>query len=101
MSLIDRLFMPPLLVAIRVYQSTLSLLIGQQCRFQPTCSHYMADALKQHGLIRGVALGTRRVCRCHPWHEGGYDPVPTGTDLSGKKRPTRVHAQQFTPEERK
>lgn len=61
---------------IRFYQLTLSYFIGGQCRFTPTCSDYGQQALRRHGLIRGLGLGLRRVLRCHPWHPGGLDPVP-------------------------
>lgn len=61
---------------IRAYQLLLSPLLGMNCRFQPSCSHYMHDAIVRFGLMRGVWLGLRRLSRCHPWHEGGIDPVP-------------------------
>lgn len=76
MSLLDRLLSPLILGLIKVYQLTLSLFIGQQCRFHPTCSHYMAEAIQIHGVIKGVKMGSKRLSHCHPWHEGGYDPVP-------------------------
>lgn len=76
MSRLDRALAPLLLKCIRLYQLSLSLLIGRQCRFEPSCSHYMAEAICEHGVVTGVSLGTKRLCRCHPWHEGGYDPVP-------------------------
>lgn len=60
---------------ISLYQSSLSLLIGNQCRFYPTCSQYTKEAIALHGSLKGTWLGVRRICRCHPWHEGGYDPV--------------------------
>jgi putative membrane protein insertion efficiency factor len=59
---------------IRVYQYTLSPLLGNVCRFEPSCSRYMVDALRKYGLLRGLARGLRRLCRCHPWNPGGYDP---------------------------
>lgn len=59
---------------IRVYQATLSPLLGPACRFEPTCSRYMIEALDKYGLIRGLAKGAARVLRCHPWNPGGYDP---------------------------
>jgi len=59
---------------IRVYQLTLSPLLGNVCRFEPSCSRYMVDALKKYGLLRGLAKGLRRLSRCHPWNPGGYDP---------------------------
>jgi putative membrane protein insertion efficiency factor len=63
-----------LILAIRIYQWTLSPILGRQCRFSPTCSNYMIEALKKYGLVRGTAKGVMRICRCHPWHRGGYDP---------------------------
>ena len=59
---------------VRVYQWTLSPLIGRCCRFQPTCSHYMIAAVEKYGAIRGAWRGVKRICRCHPWHPGGEDP---------------------------
>ncbi len=64
------------LVLIRGYQLTLSPFIGNQCRFHPTCSHYAAEAIERHGVVRGTWLATRRLARCHPFHPGGLDPVP-------------------------
>ncbi len=61
---------------IRVYQWLLSPLMGPRCRFHPTCSHYAVEAVRRHGTLRGLWLALRRVGRCHPWHSGGYDPVP-------------------------
>ncbi|MBT9559877.1 MAG: membrane protein insertion efficiency factor YidD [Myxococcales bacterium] len=66
----------PLLLPIRLYQWLISPLLPAACRFYPTCSHYAAEALLRHGLVKGSFLGGRRICRCHPWHEGGDDPVP-------------------------
>ncbi len=66
----------PLLVLIKIYQYTLSAYIGNQCRYYPSCSHYAEDALKEHGLIHGFILAVKRIFRCHPWHDGGFDPVP-------------------------
>ncbi len=64
-------------LAIRVYQCTLSPYIGNQCRFYPSCSHYAYAAIEEHGAIRGSLLALRRLGRCHPFHAGGLDPVPT------------------------
>jgi putative membrane protein insertion efficiency factor len=61
---------------IRVYQVLFSPWVGQHCRFHPTCSHYAQEAITEHGAWRGLYLATRRLLRCHPWHPGGYDPVP-------------------------
>ncbi len=63
---------------IRLYQLTLSPLVGPCCRFHPSCSVYCIEALRQHGLLRGVGLGVRRLLRCHPFNPGGVDPVPVG-----------------------
>ena len=61
---------------IRVYQYAISPLMGRSCRYVPTCSEYTAEAVRKHGALRGGWLGAKRICRCHPWHPGGYDPVP-------------------------
>ena len=61
---------------VRLYQYTLSPLIGRQCRFHPTCSSYMIAAVEKYGAVRGGWRGLRRIARCHPWHPGGDDPVP-------------------------
>ena len=62
--------------ALKAYKVTLSPLIGRQCRFIPSCSEYGAQALIDHGPVRGGYLTIRRVCRCNPWGGSGYDPVP-------------------------
>jgi hypothetical protein len=61
---------------IRGYQLLLSPVLGNNCRFEPSCSHYAVEAIDRHGPWRGSALAARRILRCHPWHSGGYDPVP-------------------------
>jgi putative membrane protein insertion efficiency factor len=70
----ERLVVALLLGVIRVYQLTLSPLFGQSCRFEPSCSRYMAECLRKYGLFHGLARGVRRLSRCHPWNPGGYDP---------------------------
>jgi putative membrane protein insertion efficiency factor len=59
---------------IRVYQTTLSPLLGPACRFEPSCSRYMVGAIEKYGLLRGAWKGLKRFLSCHPWHPGGYDP---------------------------
>ncbi|BAO31405.1 membrane protein insertion efficiency factor YidD [Sulfuritalea hydrogenivorans] len=66
----------PLLLLIRAYQVAISPMLGNRCRFYPSCSEYSLGALRRHGLFKGMWLSVRRVGRCHPWHPGGYDPVP-------------------------
>ena len=61
---------------IRGYQLFLSPLLGRNCRFYPTCSHYAREAIEKHGALKGVWLAIRRIGRCNPWHEGGVDLVP-------------------------
>ena len=65
-----------LIMFVRVYQRTLSPLLGSNCRYRPTCSGYMVDAIREWGPWRGTWLGLRRIGRCHPWGGHGYDPVP-------------------------
>ena len=65
-----------LLGLIRLYQLTLSPWLGTQCRYDPTCSRYAAEALERYGVRRGVWLALKRLGRCHPWGRSGYDPVP-------------------------
>ncbi len=60
--------------SIRIYQRTLSPLLGNICRFHPSCSRYMIGAIEKYGVTRGVWRGCGRICRCHPWNPGGYDP---------------------------
>ncbi|CAN5685552.1 MAG: membrane protein insertion efficiency factor YidD [Actinobacteria bacterium] len=60
---------------IFLYQRLLSPQLGANCRFRPTCSQYAREAVEIHGAFRGSSLALRRLLRCHPWHEGGYDPV--------------------------
>lgn len=63
-----------LIAAVLAYQWLLSPLLGHRCRFQPTCSAYFIESVRKHGALRGSWRGLRRICRCHPWNPGGYDP---------------------------
>jgi hypothetical protein len=65
-----------LLTLLRAYRYLLSPLIGNQCRFAPTCSEFAREAIERHGALRGASLALGRLLRCHPWHLGGIDPVP-------------------------
>jgi putative membrane protein insertion efficiency factor len=65
-----------LVLLLRGYQLLLSPMLGQRCRFYPSCSHYAIEAITLHGAARGGWLTLRRLGKCHPWHEGGLDPVP-------------------------
>jgi uncharacterized protein len=60
---------------LRFYKAFISPLLPSACRYQPTCSEYMLEAVGRYGAVRGVWLGLRRLLRCHPFHEGGFDPV--------------------------
>ena len=60
---------------IRFYQLCISPLLGNNCRYYPTCSQYAIEAIEKKGIIRGSWMAVKRICRCHPWHTGGYDPV--------------------------
>ena len=61
---------------IRGYQLAISPLLGPRCRFYPSCSQYAIEAIETHGSLHGAWLTMKRISRCHPWHEGGFDPVP-------------------------
>ncbi len=65
-----------LVYLLRIYRWTLSPLLGPVCRFHPSCSRYAEDCLLTHGLVHGIILAIKRLAKCHPFHPGGYDPVP-------------------------
>ena len=81
-----------LISIINVYRWFLSPLLGQNCRFYPTCSCYAQDAIRNHGPLRGAWLAACRIGRCHPWNPGGYDPVPDVREIAppitSNKRPS-------------
>ena len=64
------------ILLIRFYQKFISPLFPAKCRYYPTCSQYTLEAIQEYGAIKGTYLGIKRILRCHPFHEGGYDPVP-------------------------
>lgn len=72
-----------LLGALRLYRYLVSPLLGARCRFHPSCSRYAAEAIARHGAWRGAAFTLARVARCHPWHPGGFDPVPPPAQRHG------------------
>jgi putative membrane protein insertion efficiency factor len=79
-----RLLRALLILPIRLYQWTISPLLGVNCRFAPSCSAYAIEAIATHGALRGLWLALRRILRCHPWGGSGYDPVP---DLRAEHHP--------------
>ncbi len=72
MSFLKQIFIFP----VRLYQWFISPLLGKNCRFDPTCSHYMIQAIEEWGILKGLYLGIKRIGKCHPWGPYGYDPVP-------------------------
>lgn len=66
----------PFIFLVKLYQYLISPLLPKSCRFKPTCSSYAIEALQVHGLWKGIGLTARRISKCHPWGETGYDPVP-------------------------
>ena len=78
-----------LLVLVRAYQLGVSPFLAPSCRFYPSCSHYAADAIRLHGAAKGGLLTVRRLCKCHPWHPGGVDPVPGSS--SETETPSTAH----------
>jgi len=64
------------ILLVKGYQFLISPLLGNNCRFYPSCSQYMIQAIERFGIIKGIYLGIKRLSKCHPWHEGGMDPIP-------------------------
>jgi len=79
----------PFLLLIRIYQLTISPLLGPRCRFYPSCSRYAYEAFRVHGALRGAMLTTRRLLRCHPWNPGGIDEVPPRPASAGPRHARR------------
>jgi hypothetical protein len=76
-----------LIALVQLYRWFISPLLGQNCRFYPSCSCYAQESLERHGALQGSWLAVRRICRCHPWNPGGFDPVPEPTS-DHLKRPS-------------
>jgi putative membrane protein insertion efficiency factor len=72
----QRVAIAPFIFIVRIYQVVLSPLLPATCRYTPTCSSYMIEALKTHGVFKGGWMGLKRIARCNPWGSSGYDPVP-------------------------
>lgn len=66
----------PFILLIKIYQIVLSPLLGNRCRYQPTCSHYSIESFKKYGIFKGFFLTIKRISTCHPWGGSGFDPVP-------------------------
>jgi putative membrane protein insertion efficiency factor len=79
-----------LLLLVRAYQWLIRPLLGAHCRFHPSCSEYAKEAIERHGALAGSWLAARRVCRCHPYHPGGYDPVPIHDSFRRRTRAKRT-----------
>ena len=82
-----------LIVLVKAYRYAISPMLGRHCRFEPSCSEYAVEALQTHGALGGTALAGARLCRCHPWHAGGYDPVP---QVKSPLQPASRRASLFT-----
>jgi uncharacterized protein len=76
MKVLLRILSLPFIALIKLYQWVISPFLGPKCRFTPTCSQYAIEALKKHGVFKGLWLTIKRLSRCHPWGGHGYDPVP-------------------------
>lgn len=88
MATLKKAFQYILLILIRFYRYVISPILGPRCRFYPSCSEYAEEAIKIHGPMKGGWLATKRICRCHPFNEGGLDPVPE--KVSGIKSPAKT-----------
>lgn len=75
-----------LILLVKFYQKFLSPICPGVCRYTPTCSQYMIEAIETYGIIKGIWLGSKRILRCHPWGGSGYDPVPKPTNKKTDKR---------------
>ena len=85
MKLLKLIFSKIIIGIVRFYQLVLSPYLGRTCRYNPTCSHYMIDAVNEWGPLRGFWMGVKRIGRCHPWGGHGYDPVPENPGKAEKR----------------
>lgn len=76
MKYVQKILSFPILLLVKIYQWIISPILPQSCRYSPTCSNYMIEAIKEWGAIKGTYLGIKRITSCHPWGGSGYDPVP-------------------------
>ena len=83
--MVTRFFQMVFLTVIHTYRYTLGSLLGGQCRYEPTCSAYGLEAIREWGAWRGAWMTARRIARCHPWAKGGFDPVPVNTEVKSQK----------------
>lgn len=83
-----------LILLIRFYQKFISPMFPAKCRFYPTCSQYTLEAIKEYGAMKGTYLGIKRILKCHPFHEGGYDPIPKRENKNSEgKRKNELYLQ--------
>lgn len=73
-----------LILSVKAYRLAISPILGNNCRFYPSCSEYALTALERHGAVKGSWMAAKRIGRCHPWHPGGVDPVPEQFDTQVK-----------------
>jgi putative membrane protein insertion efficiency factor len=83
---ISRTLAKPLIALVKLYRLAISPWLGTNCRFQPTCSQYAIEALQLHGVLKGGWLAMKRIGRCHPWGDSGYDPVPGSDEAHDETR---------------
>ena len=85
----SKILILPFVLLVRFYQNAISPFTPSACRFEPTCSGYMIEALQKHGLFYGGYLGIKRILSCNPWGKSGYDPVPSSPQPSLKARSSK------------
>lgn len=92
----NRILKKIFILPIRFYQLAISPLLGPSCRYSPTCSHYMVNAIEEWGVLKGTWLGLKRIGRCHPWGGHGYDPVPKNPKRKEKAKQEKQKQSPFT-----